>query len=265
METLLERPRVVYNRDAPELAPGIPRRYRSLGPGSSRREFEAEIRGVLAAQEGTKFAVVSEIAAGTLPKAAAASFARNLVCYTHRIGAIDGLVAWAAEFYGFDQVIRLTQPMAQNFGYMGRELPLAEKLVTLVRELGGDERGLPIADPSLSMEAYLRVRQSLAHGGAEIALASTFPEAQWATIVPQLEAGFVKYYGVAAETAALLRQLPALDESRSADRIPFILDIARSMRQQRGVIRAMREILSVFAWTMSQTPVPGDVPAPGIA
>lgn len=258
MDTLFERPRVVYNRDASELGHGIPLRYQPLGLGKSPREFESEIRQILARQDGRKHALVAGIANGSLPKALVTSFARDLSIYAHRIASLDGLVAWKAEWYGFDHVVRLAQPLALNWGYWTRQLPLAERLIALAKELGVAEGQLPLEEPSMALHVYLRVRETMNQGGAgvEVALASTFPEAQWQVMAPLIADGLVKHYGVSGETAAMLRELAALDGTREQDRIPFLLDVAFSMRQQQIVLRAMKEIFSVWDWTFENLASP---------
>jgi len=253
MDDIFTRPRAVYNRDANQLGNGIPTRYVPKGPGDPPKEFSAKLLDIVSSADPASYAVVKGIAEGTLPKEVVASFIRDLSICVHRLGAIDGLVAWKAEWYGFDNVLRISQATAQNWGYWTRELPLAEQLIPLVEKLGGDITDLPITDCSINMHVYLRVRESLSQGGAglEVGLASTFPEAQWSVMGPIIAKGLVQHYGLDESEVKAIKAIAAVDTERGKDRIAILEDIALSRRQQDMTLRAAKEILSVFAWSMN--------------
>lgn len=244
---LFERPTKIYNRDAP----GLPGPYTAMGPGADPDEFEAQLQAVLDSCDNTGGAFVSGVAGGTLERDLVTAWARDLCIYVHTLGTLDGIVSKAGEWYGFDVVIRLGQAMALNFGYWDGGLPFAERLSALARELGvTEEIPLPGSPPGLVLQSYLRVRESVELGGFEVALASTFPEAEWSRLSPVLCQGLTEHYGVSAAAVETLARLPELDEVRAQDRMNLLRDIARSRAQQRAVLRATKESLSIwtFLW-----------------
>lgn len=242
---LYERPANIYNRDAP----GLPLPYEIGGPGADPDTFRAQIQAVLDSCATTERAFVEGVAEGTLERDVVAAWARELCIYVHVLGTLDGVVAKAGEWLGFDLVIRLGQPMALNFGYWDGGLPFAEQLVPLARALGlTEEILLPGSQPGLVLQGYLRVRESMGHGGLEVALASTFPESEWSRLSPVLCRGLTDHYGIPEAAVDILARLPELDQVRAEDRMNILGDIARSRAQQRAVLRATKESLSTWSF-----------------
>jgi len=212
------------------------------GPGDTPEVFAAKL-AKLRAEYGTPYvAFANAIRAGKVDRAAVAAFTGDLAMLMRRVATIEGVVAFTADPYGVDLVCRLTHPMAVAYGYWKLDRPpLVDRLAALAAEFGWKNEAILHGEPSLAVDVYLRLREALAPSSIEGAIASSAPESEWASVVGPLSEGLRQHYGASPEGCAAVTAIAEMDEHRGPERFAMVAEFARSARQQRAAVRAVRE------------------------